>query len=268
MDSESESYHHHTLWEISDYPNLQTDSDFLDSSRLQIRAKICANVIVIQPFVTLSAVGDTLLWLSLADQARLRRKSIAIGKQPSMEIHPLPPPQPFRQSVSTPADPSRIPVSLPLLLPLPPRSRSHLYLRLPPPASPLHSPQKRVSTPPLPRSLPLSRASLWLSLPLSRSLIGLLVSEGWGSNPGTGPSGGCSGSLEVGYLTASSACAVGSSGWRAGVRQTVSHAEANMFICSLANDWVIMSEFIDWTANFFAINQWRPFCLFNNVKTF
>ncbi|XP_058602605.1 synaptic Ras GTPase activating protein 1b isoform X4 [Onychostoma macrolepis] len=32
------------------------------------------------------------------DQARLRRKSIATGKQPSMEIPPTAPPQPFRQS--------------------------------------------------------------------------------------------------------------------------------------------------------------------------
>lgn len=39
---------------------------------------------------------------SVSDNARLRRKSIATGRQPSMETPPIAPPQPFRQSVSTP----------------------------------------------------------------------------------------------------------------------------------------------------------------------
>ncbi len=175
MDSESESIIIIHYEKSPTTQNLQTDSDFLDSSRLQIRAKICANVIVIQPFVTLSAVGDTLLWLSLADQARLRRKSIAIGKQPSMEIPPTAPPNPS-DNPWVPRRPVPDPCLPPSPSPSPSRSRSHLYLRLPPPASPLHSP-RRESAPlrsPVPSRSP--RASLWLSLPLSRSLIGLLVS--------------------------------------------------------------------------------------------
>ncbi|CAL8358817.1 unnamed protein product [Arctogadus glacialis] len=54
---------------------------------------------------------------------RARRKSIATGKQPSMEIPPTAPPQPFRQSVSTPPSCSRprtLPASLSLSLSLPP----------------------------------------------------------------------------------------------------------------------------------------------------
>ncbi len=160
-------------------------------------ATICAIVIVIQPFVTLYAVGcDTLLWLSLADQARLRRKSIATGKQPSMEIPPTAPPQPFRQSVSTPPtrpgslSPS---LSLSLLLPFAPLPLS--------PSTGFSSSQsqKRVSTPPLPRSLPLS-PSISLTLPPSVPLSHWAAGE-WkvvGSNPGTGPSVAALPSLEVG----------------------------------------------------------------------
>uniref|UniRef100_A0A8B9KQW8 Synaptic Ras GTPase activating protein 1b n=1 Tax=Astyanax mexicanus TaxID=7994 RepID=A0A8B9KQW8_ASTMX len=87
------------------------------------------------------------------DHARLRRKSIATGRQPSMETPPIAPPQPFRQSVSTPP-PSR-PRSLP----------PSLSLSLPPSYSPPPYPSKGgVSTPPLSRSLPLS-PSFSLTLP-------------------------------------------------------------------------------------------------------
>ncbi|XP_016312100.1 ras/Rap GTPase-activating protein SynGAP-like [Sinocyclocheilus anshuiensis] len=111
------------------------------------------------------------------DQARLRRKSIATGKQPSMEIPPPAPPQPFRQSVSTP--------------PFRPRSLS--------PSTGLSSSQsqKRVSTPPLPRSLPLS-PTISLTLPPSVPLSHWAAGE-WkvvGSNPWTGPSVAALPSLE------------------------------------------------------------------------
>uniref|UniRef100_A0A8C7HIG1 Synaptic Ras GTPase activating protein 1 n=1 Tax=Oncorhynchus kisutch TaxID=8019 RepID=A0A8C7HIG1_ONCKI len=88
------------------------------------------------------------------ENARARRKSIANVKQPSMEIPPTAPPQPFRQSVSTP--PSSRARSLPpsLSLSLPFHSPPHTCRRA------------RVGTPPLPRSLPLSPC-LSLSLPLS-----------------------------------------------------------------------------------------------------
>uniref|UniRef100_A0AAZ3S3V2 Ras/Rap GTPase-activating protein SynGAP-like n=1 Tax=Oncorhynchus tshawytscha TaxID=74940 RepID=A0AAZ3S3V2_ONCTS len=86
------------------------------------------------------------------ENARARRKSIANVKQPSMEIPPTAPPQPFRQSVSTP--PSYRPHSLPpsLSLSLPSHSPPHTCRRA------------RVGTPPL--SLPLSPC-LSLSLPHS-----------------------------------------------------------------------------------------------------
>lgn len=220
MDSESESIIIIHYEKSPTTQNLQTDSDFLDSSRLQIRAKICANVIVIQPFVTLSSVGDTLLWLSLADQARLRRKSIAIGKQPSMEIPPTAPPQPFRQSVSTPPTrPGSLSPSLSLSLPFAPLSPS--------PSTGLSSSQsqKRVSTPPLPRSLPLS-PSVSLTLPPSVPLSHWAAGE-WkvvGSNPGTVPSVAALASLEVGFLTAELGLCCGFERPASGVRQTVSHA--------------------------------------------
>uniref|UniRef100_A0A674CIL3 Synaptic Ras GTPase activating protein 1 n=1 Tax=Salmo trutta TaxID=8032 RepID=A0A674CIL3_SALTR len=97
------------------------------------------------------------------ENARARRKSIANVKQPSMEIPPTAPPQPFRQSVSTPPS-------------YRPRSGTPPFpLALSPALSPSlphgHScPQQRykkgVGTPPLPRSLPLSPC-LSLSLPHS-----------------------------------------------------------------------------------------------------
>lgn len=236
MDSESESILIIHYEKSQTTQNLQIDSDFLDSSRLQIRARICANVIVIQPFVTLSAVGcDTLLWLSLADQARLRRKSIATGKQPSMEIPPTAPPQPFRQSVSTqPTRPGSLSPSLSLSLPFAPLPLS--------PSTGLSSSQsqKRVSTPPLPRSLPLSQ-SVSLTLPPSVPLSHWAAGE-WkvvGSNPGTGPSVATLPSLEVGYLTAELGLCCGferpASSSEVLDKQLVMQ-EANMFICSLAND--------------------------------
>ncbi|XP_070996900.1 ras/Rap GTPase-activating protein SynGAP-like [Oncorhynchus clarkii lewisi] len=119
------------------------------------------------------------------ENARARRKSIANVKQPSMEIPPTAPPQPFRQSVSTP--PSSRPRSLPpsLSLSLPFHSPPHTCRRasgtppFPLTLSPSLSPslphghscpqqhyKKGVGTPPLPRSLPLSPC-LSLSLPLS-----------------------------------------------------------------------------------------------------
>uniref|UniRef100_A0A3P8P8J9 Synaptic Ras GTPase activating protein 1b n=1 Tax=Astatotilapia calliptera TaxID=8154 RepID=A0A3P8P8J9_ASTCA len=86
---------------------------------------------------------------------RARRKSIATGKQPSMEVPPTAPLQPFRQSVSNPhcSRPRSLPPSLSLSL-------------LPPPAlGPPHT-CGRSGTPPLPRSLPLS-PSLSFTLPHS-----------------------------------------------------------------------------------------------------
>ncbi|XP_016137064.1 LOW QUALITY PROTEIN: ras/Rap GTPase-activating protein SynGAP-like [Sinocyclocheilus grahami] len=126
------------------------------------------------------------------DQARLRRKSIATGKQPSMEIPPPAPPQPFRQSVSTPPfRPRSLSPSLSLSLPFAPLP---LF-----PSTGLSSSQsqKRVSTPPLPRSLPLS-PTISLTLPASVPLSHWAAGE-WkvvGSNPWTGPSVAALPSLE------------------------------------------------------------------------
>uniref|UniRef100_A0AAZ3QYF1 Ras/Rap GTPase-activating protein SynGAP-like n=1 Tax=Oncorhynchus tshawytscha TaxID=74940 RepID=A0AAZ3QYF1_ONCTS len=90
------------------------------------------------------------------ENARARRKSIANVKQPSMEIPPTAPPQPFRQSVSTP--PSSRPRSLP---PVP-------LSRPPFPLPTTHLSKGSVPPPPRsPRSLPLSPLCLSLSLPLS-----------------------------------------------------------------------------------------------------
>uniref|UniRef100_A0A673B674 Synaptic Ras GTPase activating protein 1b n=1 Tax=Sphaeramia orbicularis TaxID=375764 RepID=A0A673B674_9TELE len=89
---------------------------------------------------------------------RARRKSIATGKQPSMEVPPTAPLQPFRQSVSNP--PCTRPRSLPPSL--------SLSLLPPPTLGPSHTCGRRMgsSTPPLPRSLPLS-PSLSFTLPHS-----------------------------------------------------------------------------------------------------
>ncbi|XP_073780561.1 synaptic Ras GTPase activating protein 1b isoform X30 [Danio rerio] len=126
------------------------------------------------------------------DAARLRRKSIATGKQPSMEIPPTAPPQPFRQSVSNPPfRPRSLSPSLSLSLPFAPSPLS-------PSLSPSHlQSQKRISTPPLPRSLPLS-PSVSLTLPPSVPLSHWAAGE-WkvvGSNPGTGSSVAALPSLE------------------------------------------------------------------------
>ncbi|KAM3872957.1 synaptic Ras GTPase activating protein 1b isoform 1-T1 [Diretmus argenteus] len=113
---------------------------------------------------------------------RARRKSIATGKQPSMEVPPTAPPQPFRQSVSNP--PCSRPRSLPpsLSLSLPPLAPEHTCGRrssgtppfpfpLPLAVSPVLPQQQKGSkkgatTPPLSRSLPLS-PSLSFTLPHS-----------------------------------------------------------------------------------------------------
>ncbi|XP_056142974.1 synaptic Ras GTPase activating protein 1b, partial [Lampris incognitus] len=120
---------------------------------------------------------------------RARRKSIATGKQPSMEVPPNAPPQPFRQSVSNPpcSRPRSLPPSLSLPLSLPPPALQHtcgrrasgtpplpfpLSLALPPIPGPTLLPRhqwrwgsrKEPGTPPLPRSLPLS-PSLPFTLP-------------------------------------------------------------------------------------------------------
>uniref|UniRef100_A0A3P9PYJ4 Synaptic Ras GTPase activating protein 1 n=1 Tax=Poecilia reticulata TaxID=8081 RepID=A0A3P9PYJ4_POERE len=122
---------------------------------------------------------------------RARRKSIATGKQPSMEVPPTAPLQPFRQSVSNPPypRPRSLPPSLSLsLLPPPAFGPSQTCGRrvsgTPPHPFPLSlavspsitfcppaQPQKKGSkkgsaTPPLPRSLPLS-PSLSFTLPHS-----------------------------------------------------------------------------------------------------
>lgn len=126
--------------------------------------------------------------LPLADH-RLRRKSIATGKQPSMEVPPTAPLQPFRQSVSNPAypRPRSLPPSLSLsLVPHPALGPSHtcgrrvsgtpphpfpLSLAVPPPNAFCPQQQQKGSkkgsgTPPLARSLPLS-PSLSFTLPHS-----------------------------------------------------------------------------------------------------
>ncbi|XP_038128359.1 synaptic Ras GTPase activating protein 1b isoform X2 [Cyprinodon tularosa] len=122
---------------------------------------------------------------------RARRKSIATGKQPSMEVPPTAPLQPFRQSVSNPPcpRPRSLPPSLSLsLLPPPSLGPPQTYGRrasgTPPHPFPLSlavspsntfcppvQPQKKgfkkgSATPPMPRSLPLS-PSLSFTLPHS-----------------------------------------------------------------------------------------------------
>ncbi|XP_035861781.1 synaptic Ras GTPase activating protein 1b isoform X3 [Sander lucioperca] len=119
---------------------------------------------------------------------RARRKSIATGKQPSMEVPPTAPIQPFRQSVSNPhcSQPRSLPPTLSLsLLPHPalgpPHTCGHRASGTPPHPFPLSlvvSPsltlcqqqqkgtKKGSGTPPLPRSLPLS-PSLSFTLPHS-----------------------------------------------------------------------------------------------------
>ncbi|XP_072249711.1 synaptic Ras GTPase activating protein 1b isoform X10 [Leuresthes tenuis] len=101
---------------------------------------------------------------------RARRKSIATGKQPSMEVPPTAPIQPFRQSVSNPpcSRPRSLPPSLSLGTPPHPFplslavSPSHTFC----PQQQQKGSKKGSSTPPLPRSLPLS-PSLSLTLPNS-----------------------------------------------------------------------------------------------------
>ncbi|XP_021179328.2 synaptic Ras GTPase activating protein 1b isoform X12 [Fundulus heteroclitus] len=103
---------------------------------------------------------------------RARRKSIATGKQPSMEVPPTAPLQPFRQSVSNPPCPR--PRSLPpsLSLGTPPHPFPLSLAVSPSNAFSLTAqPQKKgfkkgSATPPLPRSLPLS-PSLSFTLPHS-----------------------------------------------------------------------------------------------------
>lgn len=127
---------------------------------------------------------------------RARRKSIATGKQPSMEVPPTAPLQPFRQSVSNPpcSRPRSLPPTLSLsLIPHPALGPPHTCGRrasgTPPHPFPLslavspplafcqqrqqqqQQPQQKGSkkgpgTPPLPRSLPLS-PSLSFTLPHS-----------------------------------------------------------------------------------------------------
>ncbi|XP_034729170.1 synaptic Ras GTPase activating protein 1b isoform X8 [Etheostoma cragini] len=123
---------------------------------------------------------------------RARRKSIATGKQPSMEVPPTAPIQPFRQSVSNPhcSRPRSLPPSLSLsLLPLPalgpPHTCGHrastplhpfpLSLLISPSLSLCEQQQQKGSkkgsgTPPLPRSLPLS-PSLSFTLPHSPAAL-------------------------------------------------------------------------------------------------
>uniref|UniRef100_A0A8C1ZGH6 Synaptic Ras GTPase activating protein 1b n=1 Tax=Cyprinus carpio TaxID=7962 RepID=A0A8C1ZGH6_CYPCA len=124
------------------------------------------------------------------EQARLRRKSIATGKQPSMEIPPTAPPQPFRQSVSTPPfRPGSLSPSLSLSLPFAPLPLSPSLSPSPSTGLSSSQSQRRVSTPPLPCSLPLS-PTISLTLPPSVPLSHWAAGE-WkvvGSNPGTGPS--------------------------------------------------------------------------------
>ncbi|XP_077950713.1 synaptic Ras GTPase activating protein 1b isoform X11 [Gasterosteus aculeatus] len=123
---------------------------------------------------------------------RARRKSIATGKQPSMEVPPTAPIQPFRQSVSNPPfpRPRSLPPSLSLSLtprpaPGPPHTCGGRASGTPPRPFPLSlavspSPSSRQrqrkgsrrgpGTPPTPHSLPLSPSpSLSLSLTLPRS---------------------------------------------------------------------------------------------------
>uniref|UniRef100_A0A4W6BV17 Synaptic Ras GTPase activating protein 1 n=1 Tax=Lates calcarifer TaxID=8187 RepID=A0A4W6BV17_LATCA len=105
---------------------------------------------------------------------RARRKSIATGKQPSMEVPPTAPLQPFRQSVSNP------PCSRPRSLP------PSLSLGTPPHPFPLSlavSPSFTLwpGTPPLPRSLPLS-PSLSFTLPHSPAASSSPPFSYWGGD--------------------------------------------------------------------------------------
>ncbi|XP_053700102.1 synaptic Ras GTPase activating protein 1b isoform X2 [Synchiropus splendidus] len=125
---------------------------------------------------------------------RARRKSIATGKQPSMDVPPSAPLQPFRQSVSNPLC-SR-PLSLPPPL-LPPHTCGRRASCAPPHLSPLpfavspsstacrrqnllKSSKKAPGTPPLPRSLPLS-PSLSFTLPHSPAAFSTPFSY-WGGD--------------------------------------------------------------------------------------
>ncbi|XP_029103944.1 ras/Rap GTPase-activating protein SynGAP-like isoform X15 [Scleropages formosus] len=140
------------------------------------------------------------------EHARARRKSIATGKQPSMETPPTAPPQPFRQPVSTPLArprslaPSPSPSSppgppspapsgaVPKSAGTPPVPRP-LTLSLHPSLSPSFPASPCQPYGPLPRSLSLS-PSLPLSHPLTSAFAPL--AGGWkvaGSNPGAGISG-------------------------------------------------------------------------------
>uniref|UniRef100_A0A8C9YLK0 Synaptic Ras GTPase activating protein 1 n=1 Tax=Sander lucioperca TaxID=283035 RepID=A0A8C9YLK0_SANLU len=100
---------------------------------------------------------------------RARRKSIATGKQPSMEVPPTAPIQPFRQSVSNPhcSQPRSLPPTLSLGTPPHPFP---LSLVVSPSLTLCQQQQKGTKkgsgTPPLPRSLPLS-PSLSFTLPHS-----------------------------------------------------------------------------------------------------
>ncbi|XP_060905923.1 synaptic Ras GTPase activating protein 1b isoform X10 [Labrus mixtus] len=105
---------------------------------------------------------------------RARRKSIATGKQPSMEVPPTAPLQPLRQSVSNPPYPR--PRSLPpsLSLGTPPHpfplsltvSPSLALRQQQHPQQQQKGSKKGAGTPPMPRSLPLS-PSLSYTLPHS-----------------------------------------------------------------------------------------------------
>lgn len=122
--------------------------------------------------------------LLLPADHRARRKSIATGKQPSMEVPPTAPLQPFRQSVSNPPypRPRSLPPSLSLSLhpppalrrasgtpphPFPPSLAVSPSIALYPPAQSQKKGSKKGSaTPTFPRSLPLS-PSLSFTLPHS-----------------------------------------------------------------------------------------------------
>ncbi|CAL8259272.1 unnamed protein product [Boreogadus saida] len=91
---------------------------------------------------------------------RARRKSIATGKQPSMEIPPTAPPQPFRQSVSTPPSCSR-PRTLP----------ASLSLSLPPGDLHLPGPRRHSATPRHPFTSSSPSLSLAMAVASSPSLL-------------------------------------------------------------------------------------------------